>query len=136
VPAGRAVFDSCRDVHEPGHRVIEELLITFAEKTLSCVILIIPSCPVFHTATPADIEVLTNQAFVAEILFASCEGSFYAVGCEFLYRRLKDIAQSPFWLDKEFATEGVAGMFNDDEAGALLAVGTNRMFAHDVMGDK
>ena len=65
VPADRAAFYAGGDLLEPRNRIIEELLIAFAEIALSIVVFIIPAGPVFHTSAPADIEVPAYEAFVA-----------------------------------------------------------------------
>ena len=127
VPAGRAVFNGFGELHEPRHRIIEELLVAFAEIVFS--ILTIEPHAIFHTAAPADVEVPANQTCVAELFFVPCECPFFSIGREFLDRRFEDIAQSSFRLDKKFATAGVAGMLDHDEAGASFATGANCVFA-------
>ena len=64
VSADRTVFNSDRDLHEPWNRVIEELLVAFAEIALAFIALLIHTCSVFHTSAATDIEVPAYEAFV------------------------------------------------------------------------
>ena len=64
VPADRAVFYAGRDLYEPWNRVIEELLIAFAEIAFSFIALLVQTCSVFHTTAAADIEVPAYETFV------------------------------------------------------------------------
>jgi hypothetical protein len=130
-PADGAVFYPRRNAHKSWHGVIKELLIAFAEIVLSN--LDIEPCSVFHAAAPADIEMPANQAFVAELFFVPCERPFCLAGGELLYRRLEDISQTPLRFDEKLTAESVAGVLDDNEAGALLAVSANRMFVQDVV---
>ena len=149
VPVGRAVFDGRCELHESRHCVIEELLVTFAEIIISildtrfsmlvCLAGAYRSMieyrasgienPILQAAAPAEIEMSANQTLVAELLLVPCERPFFSVGRELLYRRFEDITQSPLWFDKELATKDIACMLDYDKAGALFAVGADRMFA-------
>ena len=92
VPAYRAVFDACRDLFESRQSMIEELPVTLTEIAFPFGVFIIPASPVFHTPTPADIEVLADKALVTEFLLVPGESSFFAIAGKFLQRRFENVA--------------------------------------------
>ena len=92
MPAGGTVLYRCGKLDEPGDRVIEELLIAFAEIAFLCALAIIPAGSVFHTTTPADVQVSANEALGAECFLVSREGAFSLIAGELLNGRLKDVA--------------------------------------------
>jgi hypothetical protein len=132
----RAVFDGRCYLHESWHGVIKELFVALAEVVFSILdtrFLMLVSCSIFHAAATADVEVLAEEAFVAEFLFGSCESAFLLVGGEFGQGRFENVAQSPLGLYEEFTTESVARVLDDYKACALPAVRADRVFAHDVV---
>jgi len=160
MPGDEAIPYPGGDLHEPRDRVIEELLIAFAEVVLSILdsrfyrwhghpgrvstgwkpvprrVFGIEPHAILHTAAPADIKMPANETLGAEFLLIPRKRPFLFIAGELLKGRLKNVAQSPRRLDEEFAAEGVAGMFDDDKASALLAVRANGVIAHYVMGQQ
>jgi hypothetical protein len=92
VPAERTVFDAGSDLFESRQSMIEELPVTLAEIAFPFGVFIIPANPVFHTPTPADIEVSADKALVTEFLLVSGESSFFAISGKFLQRCIDDVA--------------------------------------------
>ncbi len=104
------------------------MFVTLAEVILAATVSVLSSS-ILHTSAAAYIEMATEKALIAKILLIAGEGAFNTAGGEFIQRCFHDVAQSPLRLDKKFAAKGIAGVFDNDEAGALLTVCANGMFA-------
>ena len=74
-----------------------------------------------------------EEALIAQILLITGEGAFDTACGEFIQWSFHDVAEPPLGLDKKFAAKGIAGVFDNNEAGALLTIGANGMFAHYVI---
>jgi len=76
------------------------------------------------------------QAFITYARFQAGEFAFSFVCRELLYRRLKNIAQSPPVLNEEVAAEHIPVVFDNYVVITLLPERTNRMLAgHNVRKD-
>ena len=131
-------------LHKPRYCVIEETLVGLTEIALSILdsrfsILVeyrvssIEHRFIFHTSTATDGKMSAHKAFVAEILFGPGKGPLFAAGGQFLYRRFKNVTQSPLRLDKKITAESIAGMLNYNILTALFVERANCMFAGDVI---
>jgi len=114
--------------------MIEEAFVGFAEIALLAETVFVEGGPVLHAAAAADGQMPANQAFVTKIFLGLCKGPLFAAGRQLLYRRLEDVAQSPFRLDEEIAAEGVARVLDDNILTALLIERADRMSAGDIVG--
>ena len=108
--------------------MVEKLFVTIAEIILTTAVSVL-SCSIFHTSAAAYIEMATEKALITKILLITGKGTFNTACGEFIQWCFHDIAQSPLRLDKKLAAKGIAAVFDDDEAGALLTVCANGMFA-------
>ena len=84
MPSYRTIFYTGGNLLEPWYCVIEKLLVAFAEIAFSLAPIIAPAVSVFHTPTPADIEVPAYETLITEFLFVSGECSLFAVVGKFL----------------------------------------------------
>jgi len=114
-------------LHELRHRVIEETLVAFAEIAFSAKTVFIEGGSVFHTSAATDGKMSADQAFIAEILLCAGKGPLFAAGGQLLYRRLKNVSQSPLRLDEKITAESIAGMLDYDVLTALSVESTNRV---------
>ena len=86
---------------------------------------------IFEAAATAKGKVAAEQALVGKVLLGAGKGAVEGGGGELLQRGLEDIAEAPLGPDKELAAETVTGVLDDDEAGALRAVGADGVPAQD-----
>ncbi len=84
--------------------------------------------PVFHAAAAADIEVVADEAFVAEPFLGPCEGAFLLVGGEFFQGRFENVAQPPLGLDEELTAKSIARVFDDGKAQSHIVA--NELLQH------
>lgn len=123
----------CGDVPEPGHCIVEELLIAFAEVAW-CAVIAVDDDPVLEAAAPAHIKVPADEAFVVDLAFFRGEGAFDLVMGEFFDGRFEYVAEPPRIIDEEVAAEGVAVVLDDDIIVALGHEGADRVPSGDAVG--
>ena len=101
VSGGRTGANGSRYLRKSRHRIIEEMLISFAEVAFAGRAAVVQTNPIFHTTAATDGKVRADKALVAKILLGPRKGPLFTADGKFLYRRFQDVAQSPFRFYKK-----------------------------------
>ena len=120
-------------LHEPWHRMVQERPVCFAVETLLAKIVFVERGAVFHAAASTNGQMAAHEAFVAQVALGPREGPLLLAGCQFIYRRFEDVAQSPFRFDEEITGKDLTIMFDHYVLAALLVECADRMSARDII---